>query len=199
MLFANGLLTNEVLRWRLLGASIWQLCVLILTVLGWAAASWLLPLSRIIGDGQPSAWLTLGTLALAQAPAFAGHAAVVSTEEPRPLYLPRLSWSRAGMASVLLQKLAARLSTPVAAVRTASYLALLALSATLFLPLNVALPGTGGLGELPLSSRPPTPSHQPAPLHLRACLLPTAASRSRACLPLLQALPGQWSMAPGLR
>eukprot|EP00887_Chlorella_sp_A99_P003120 scaffold9.g3120.t1 len=146
IMFINNLLAAEVLRWRLAGAIVWQLAILIgvagtLSLIG-SACPW------VLGGKGASVWMLLASQAIAQAPAFAAQAAVVSTQEPPPPYLPRMNWPRVAAASVVLHKLAARVAGPAAAARTAAYLALHALSAVMLLSLDAAWRGLGAAWAL---------------------------------------------------
>ncbi|KAI3429377.1 hypothetical protein D9Q98_005472 [Chlorella vulgaris] len=134
----NGLLANDVLRWKVIGAGVWAAAVAAtaLSVVGLVLHPLvLLSPARLLGSFlRPSAWLSAFALVMAQAPAFAAAALALRAAEPRPPQAHRLvQWPRLAPLSMLLSKLSARLDSLADAARSASFLALHALSAALFL------------------------------------------------------------------
>ncbi|PSC68145.1 Nucleoporin Ndc1-Nup isoform A [Micractinium conductrix] len=152
MLLANGLLTNEVLRWKAIGAAAWLAAV---TAAACAACSMALspamllsPLCLVGAALSPSAWLAVAALMLAQAPAFAAQVGALASREPTSAHTHRLllHWPRAGMAGAAFAKLAARAGSVAGAMRVAAVFALHALSALLSLSLLSAGRGLPSLG-----------------------------------------------------
>lgn len=140
MLLANGILTNEVLRWKAIGAAIWLAAITAAASAAWSVAAapavLLSPLRLLGGLLSPTGWLAAAALVLAQAPAFVGQAGALRGAEPRPVHAHRLP--RLGAAAVVGSKLAARCTSALGAARTASFLGLHVLSAMLFLGLDSA-------------------------------------------------------------
>jgi len=152
MLLTNGLLTNDVLRWKAIGAAVWAAAVAIAAFAVWSlsiAPATLLSPPRLLGAVfSPSAWLAALALVLAQGPAFVAQAAALTTREPRPLNAHRLlHWPRLAAGAAALGRLAARASSVAGAARLAAFFALHVLSAILCLsiyPTGLGAPSQGG-------------------------------------------------------
>lgn len=143
---ANGLLANDVLLWKAIGAAVWAAAIAVAAsgALGLmlSPATLFSPARLVGGSFSLSAWLSATALVLAQAPAFAGAAAALRACEPRPAHLHRLlHWPRCAPASMLIGKLAARLGSVADAASTAAFFATHALSAALFLSVFAAAMG----------------------------------------------------------
>lgn len=144
MLFTNGLLTNDVLRWKAIGAAAWLAAITVAAAAAWSTAAapsaLLSPLGLLRSLFSPSGWLTTTALVVAQAPAFAAQTACLRGAEPRPPHINRLPLPRAaaGPLAVLLSKLAVRVGSVAGATRAAVFLGLHTLSAVLSLSLDSA-------------------------------------------------------------
>lgn len=152
MAMANGLLANDVLLWKAIGAAVWAAAIAVAAsgALGLmlSPATLFSPARLVGGSFSLSAWLSATALVLAQAPAFAGAAAALRACEPRPAHLHRLlHWPRCAPASMLIGKLAARLGSVADAASTAAFFATHALSAALFLSVFAAAMGNAMGGE----------------------------------------------------
>lgn len=140
MLLSNGILINEVLRWKAIGAAVWLAAITVAVSAAWslaaAPATLLSPLRLLSGLFSPTGWLAASALVLAEAPAFVAQVGALRGSEPKPLHAGRLP--RLGALAVVASKLAARCATPLAAARTASFLGLHILSAMMFLGIDSA-------------------------------------------------------------
>lgn len=154
MLLTNGLLTNDVLRWKAIGAAAWLAAIVAAASAAWSLALapglLLSPLRLLAHLFGPSGWLAATGLVVAQAPAFAAQAACLRGAEPRPPRMPAL-WhlprTAAGPLGALAAKLAARASSVMGAARLAAFLGLHALSAVLSLSLDSAARTAAPSGE----------------------------------------------------
>lgn len=150
-LLSNGLVANEVLRWKAIGAAAWLAAVAVaanaVLSLALSPAALLSPVQLFASLFSPTAWLAAVALLLAQAPAFAAQAASLTTREPCPrltcrlLLLPRLPGLAAGLG-----KLAARASSVMGAARLAAFYGLHAASAVLCLSLFASSRGAASPG-----------------------------------------------------
>ncbi len=140
MLLSNGILTNEVLRWKAIGAAVWLAAITVAMSAAWSLAAapttLLLPLRLLSGLFSPSGWLAAAALVLAQAPAFVAQVGALQGSDPKPSHALRLQ--RLGAAAVVVSKLAARCSSALGAARTTSFLGLHVLSAMMFLGIDSA-------------------------------------------------------------
>ena len=179
MLLSNGILTNEVLRWKAIGAAVWLAAITAAVSVAWsvaaAPAALLSPLRLLGGLLSPTGWLATAALMLAQAPAFVAQAGALRGAEPRPVHAHRLP--RLGAAAVVASKLAARCTTALNAARTASFLGLQVLSAMLFLGLDSATRSAAPQGGPVLHGT--ACAAGPSPMPLATCCCPHACSRRR--------------------
>lgn len=140
MLLSNGILTNEVLRWKTIGAAVWLAAVAVAISAAWSLAAapttLLSPLRLLSGLFSPTGWLGAAALVLAQAPAFVAQVGALRSSDPKPIHAHRLP--RLGAAAVVASKLAARCSSALGAARTATFLGLHVLSAMMFLGIDSA-------------------------------------------------------------
>lgn len=212
MLLTNGILTNEVLRWKAIGAAVWLAAITLAAAAAWSVAAHpaalLSPLRLLGGLFSPGGWLAAAALVVAQAPAFAAQAGALRAVEPRPAQphrlLLRLPRPAAG-AALVLSKLAARCSSVAGAARTAAWLALHALSAVLFLSMDAATRTAAPSGEAPMLGEVPSPPFFAASAAAgRVCFWCIAEGGYRPPVLLLpcwvyalQAPPGRCSMACG--
>jgi hypothetical protein len=156
---ANGLLANDVLWWKAIGAAVWAAAIAVAasTALGLILSpATLLSPSRLLGSAfSLSTWLWTAALVLAQAPAFAGAAAALRARDPHPAHLLRLlQWPCFAPVSMLVAKLAGRLSSAADFSTTAAFFALHAVSAVPFLYASAAASGTEMGGEAKLQGTP---------------------------------------------
>lgn len=153
-LLSNGILANEVLRWKAIGAAAWLAVIAVAADACWSLvlspAALMSPLRLLASVFSPAAWLAATALLLAQAPAFAAQAASLTTREPRPRLPYRLlPWPRLSGLAAALGKLAARANSVMGAARVAAFYGLHAVSAVLCLSLfspshGAASPGAWG-------------------------------------------------------
>ncbi|KAL4434686.1 hypothetical protein ABPG77_002809 [Micractinium sp. CCAP 211/92] len=139
-LLSNGILANEVLRWKAIGAASWLAVVAVAADACWSLvlspAALMSPLRLLASVFSPAAWLAATALLLAQAPAFAAQGASLTTREPRPRLPYRLlPWPRLSGLAAALGKLAARTNSVMGAARVAAFYGLHAVSAVLCLSL----------------------------------------------------------------
>jgi hypothetical protein len=142
----NGLLANEVLRWRLGGALAWHL-VLVTSLHGAlrlaTSITWpLRPISLLSGLIEWGWMARITAHALVQALALLSHAALVATQEPMPVRIASAPRALPAVPMLLLSKLLGRLGSPAAAAAAATYLA------------AHAAPAMLSVGRLTLFSRP---------------------------------------------
>lgn len=168
MLLTNGLMGNEVLRWKAIGAAAWVAAITIAATAAWSVAAapgaLFAPLRLLGGLLRPAAWLAAAALVVAQAPAFAVQAGALRAAEPRPVQAHRLL-RLPGLAggSVVVSRLAARCASVAGVARTASFLGLHALSAVLWLSFDSATRSAaphGGRAAPP----PVQPQRRPRPI-----------------------------------
>lgn len=139
-LLTNGLMGNEVLRWKAIGAAAWLAAVAVGAKAFWSLAlspaTLISPLRLLSSAFSPAAWLAAVALLMSQAPAFAAQAATLTTREPRPRLSHRLLlWPRLAGLAAGLGKLAARAGSVTGAARLAAFYGLHAVSAVLCLSL----------------------------------------------------------------
>ena len=143
----NGSLNNEVLVWRLAGASILQALAVTVVYITYESLkhplSAVSPLRALSSIFNISNWITLVSTLLALAPATAAHAAAIRT-------IKGFSKQRSGLqvvpakVSVLVRKAAARTTSFQAAATWLAYFIAHAASAVFFFLLNKS---TSHLGE----------------------------------------------------
>ncbi len=151
-MYKNGLLRNDVLVWRLIGAAVWVVAGLGVAAYVWelsASPSLLLsPWSAVLGVFSPLAWWRIIKLSLAQSIAFAAHSAVVTTAEPLPAYGLRVLGGSTSAAALMVSKVLGRAGSAAGLLACVAYPAAHAVSALLFFLLDVRARGTlsGGQG-----------------------------------------------------
>jgi hypothetical protein len=141
------ILANDVLVWRLIGATFWQALIVIATaavVRIFSTPTFLLqqPLNLLLSPFSFSGWVRATSLCLAFCPAFLAHAAMLTSIEPQNPSVSRAGWQSAAWVAVLLSKLAARLRSLRGAVSTTAYVAVHSASALLCVALGLA-----GIGQ----------------------------------------------------
>jgi hypothetical protein len=148
MATASGLLTNDVLLWKAIGAAVWASAIAAaassMCSLALAPGTLLSPMRLLGATFSLSSWLSSAGGVLAAAPAVIGATLALRAREPRPAAIHRLlHWPRLAPAAVLVSKLAARLASLGAAACTAAFLVLHCLSALLFLAVSPAATARG--------------------------------------------------------
>lgn len=137
---SNGILSNEVLVWRLIGAAIWALLGLGCAAYVWDFLAWpALILSPWVALGRAfslAAWWRVIKLAAAEALVFAAHAVAATTAEPAPGYGWRLLGASSSTAALLVSKAVGRARSAAGLLGCAAYAAAHAASALLLVLLD---------------------------------------------------------------
>ena len=201
MLLTNGLLTNDVLVWKSIGAAVWLAAITVAASAVWsltlAPTSLLSPLGLLGSFFSLSAWFSALALVVAQAPAFAAQAAALCSREPRPAHAHRLLQcpAAAAPAAMLLAKLAGRVGSAAGAARAAAFLGLHTLSAALFLSIHSASRSAPAQGAPPCAAAARDSPRLALQLGCSSCSAPPSVY---ACsFNWLQALGGLCSTPPG--